>query len=54
MGLLGNLSPKLLVLREFLELSEPSIHFSNAPRRLLTNSDEIGGDYGVIEGDYPG
>ena len=47
-------SPKALVLHEFLELSEPPIHFSNAPRRLLSISDEFRGDYGVIEGDYPG
>ena len=29
-GFLGNLSPKVLVLREFFELSELPIHFSNA------------------------
>ena len=48
------ISCKAVVLREFLELSESPIHFSNASGRFLTISDEFGGDYGVIEGDYPG
>ena len=47
-------SLKQLVFYEDLELSEPPIHFPIAPGRFLTISDEIRGDYGVIEGDYPG
>ena len=55
-GVLGFHKPfslKHLVLNEFLELSESSIHFSNASGRFLSNSDEFSGDYEVFEADYP-
>ena len=46
MGFLGYLSHKVLVLREFFELSELPIHFSNASRRFLSIADEFLGEYG--------
>ena len=45
LGFLGNLLLKHLYLREFLELSEASIHFSNDSRRFLSISDEFLGEY---------
>ena len=54
-GVLGSrkyFSRKATVLREFLELREPPIHFSNASGRFLTISDEFPGDYRPLVGDY--
>ena len=53
MGFHKHFSLKHLVLNEFLELSESSIHFSNASGRFLSISDEFSGDYQVFEADYP-
>ena len=44
---------KQLVLDEFLELSESSIHLSNASGRFLSISDEFLGEYRVPVGEYP-
>ena len=43
---------KQLVLYEFLELSESSIHFSNASGRFLSISDEFSGDHRPLVGDH--
>ena len=45
---------KQLVLDEFLELSESSIHLANASGRFLSISDEFAGEYCHLVGEYPG
>ena len=45
LGFYDYFSPKEFVLNEFLELSEPPIHFSNAFGRFLSIPDEFGADY---------
>ena len=45
---------KQLVLYEFLELSESSIHFPNASGRFLSITDEFLGAYGVPAGAFGG